>query len=196
MVRCLTPQRCGRFAVDGDYYTGLVGSEKFTRITPRELRQAIEKVDQGALDQLAETCAHKIVLIGGEYHTDSAGGSVDVDMHPTPLGDFRGLVLHANYVEAILSGRRCRWKITGIGRRALAEPGPGLDHHRQERCSPAGLDRVIVVLPFALSYLAFFNLGFLSDLTTVLVCLLADLWLHKKHVFQGANWPTINHRRN
>jgi CHASE2 domain-containing sensor protein len=140
------------------------------------------------LCELAETCAHKIVLIGGEYHTDSAGGRVDVDMHPTPLGDFRGLVLHANYIEGILAGRALP-----LGKSLVTVIEVFLSLILAWILIAETLSRyrrsiwivLILVVPFALSYLALFNLGFYLDLSTVFAFLLVDLWLHRSHVIRG-----------
>jgi CHASE2 domain-containing sensor protein len=183
-VRGLTPQRCQQFAVNADYYTGLVGPQKFTRILAGDLRKAREKDDKQKLNEFADTCAHKIVLIGGEYHTDSFGGHVEADMHPTPLGDFRGLVLHANYIEGMLAGRALP-----LGKVAVVVIEISLSVIlawiiiAKSGYRRFGWITAIVLFPIALSYFAFFNLGFYWDLSFVLAGLFVDLWLHKKHIF-------------
>jgi CHASE2 domain-containing sensor protein len=54
---------------------------------------------------LARKIRHKIVLVGGDWHEDSSRVGRRVDQHPTPIGELPGVVLHANYVEAILDDR-------------------------------------------------------------------------------------------
>ena len=52
--------------------------------------------------------AHRIVLIGANWSSLGYGRGPGVDRHPSPVGDVPGVLLHANYVEAILDGRTYR----------------------------------------------------------------------------------------
>lgn len=52
--------------------------------------------------------AHRIVLIGANWSSLGYGRGPEVDGHPSPVGEIPGVVLHANYVEAILDGRTYR----------------------------------------------------------------------------------------
>jgi CHASE2 domain-containing sensor protein len=46
-------------------------------------------------------CNGSLVLIGGEWHSDQGYGPLE-DLHLSPVGEIPGLVLHANYMEALL----------------------------------------------------------------------------------------------
>ena len=59
----------------------------------------IMKTDVGALrDQLAD----KLVFVGAKWHGDAYGAGPLVDQHNSPGGMEPGVMLHANYVEAML----------------------------------------------------------------------------------------------
>jgi CHASE2 domain-containing sensor protein len=45
----------------------------------------------------------KIVIVGGNWHRESWGRGDRIDKHLTPRGEMPGAVIHANYIEAILS---------------------------------------------------------------------------------------------
>jgi CHASE2 domain-containing sensor protein len=56
--------------------------------------------------------AHKIVIIGGNWHDSATGKRVDV--HDTPFGrDWSGAILIANYVEAILAPNATKRPMSG-----------------------------------------------------------------------------------
>jgi CHASE2 domain-containing sensor protein len=52
--------------------------------------------------------AHKTVIVGGSWSQLQYGRGATVDMHPTPLGDLVGAVIHANFAEAMLGTHRYR----------------------------------------------------------------------------------------
>jgi CHASE2 domain-containing sensor protein len=45
---------------------------------------------------------NRIVLIGAGWHTLAHGQGPWADNHPTPAGDLPGVLVHANYIEAVL----------------------------------------------------------------------------------------------
>lgn len=47
----------------------------------------------------------KAVLIGGAWHEHAFGRGNQVDSHLTPVGDIGGVLLHANYVDALVNHR-------------------------------------------------------------------------------------------
>lgn len=48
---------------------------------------------------------HQIVLIGADWHSLAYNRGRKVDRHDTPAGEMAGVLLHANYIEALLDGR-------------------------------------------------------------------------------------------
>jgi CHASE2 domain-containing sensor protein len=52
--------------------------------------------------------ANRVVLVGGSWRTASLGRGELVDAHETPVGVLPGVLVHANYVEALLTGRTVR----------------------------------------------------------------------------------------
>jgi len=51
---------------------------------------------------------NKIVLVGGSWSEFAFGRGTPVDLWSTPVGQIPGVLLHANYVEALLDGRTYR----------------------------------------------------------------------------------------
>jgi CHASE2 domain-containing sensor protein len=49
--------------------------------------------------------AHKIVILGGAWHSQGYGRGSRIDTYFTPVGWIGGAFIHANYVEALLDGR-------------------------------------------------------------------------------------------
>jgi CHASE2 domain-containing sensor protein len=49
----------------------------------------------------------RILMVGGTWRADLGHGD-DVDSHRSPVGDIRGMYLHANYIEALLDDRYAR----------------------------------------------------------------------------------------
>jgi CHASE2 domain-containing sensor protein len=49
--------------------------------------------------------AHKIVIVGGGWHSRAIGRGPLIDSFPTPAGKLAGAMVHANYIEALLDGR-------------------------------------------------------------------------------------------
>jgi CHASE2 domain-containing sensor protein len=55
--------------------------------------------DTSALSALAS----KIVIIGGDWHRDAWNRGDPIDEHVTPQGPMPGALIHANYIEAVIS---------------------------------------------------------------------------------------------
>jgi hypothetical protein len=55
--------------------------------------------DASALSALAS----KIVIIGGDWHRDAWNRGEPIDEHVTPQGLMPGALIHANYIEAVIS---------------------------------------------------------------------------------------------
>ncbi|MEA2600741.1 MAG: hypothetical protein QOF89_1733 [Acidobacteriota bacterium] len=49
--------------------------------------------------------AHKIVLVGGAWHSRAYNRGPQVDVYRTPVGLIPGVFIHANYVESLLNAR-------------------------------------------------------------------------------------------
>jgi CHASE2 domain-containing sensor protein len=49
--------------------------------------------------------AHRLAIIGAHWHADAINRWAFIDLHGSPNGNMPGVVLHANYVEAILDSR-------------------------------------------------------------------------------------------
>jgi len=54
------------------------------------------------LADLTNKLAHKIVIIGGAWHSHSFNRGPTIDSYITPVGTIGGPYIHANYVEALL----------------------------------------------------------------------------------------------
>jgi CHASE2 domain-containing sensor protein len=81
-----------------------------TEVSAHDLTQAAEPAPK----ELADKLKHKIVLIGGNWHESPDRSGSTVDRHLTPVGEIPGVVLHANYIEAILDDRA--FEVLEIGR--------------------------------------------------------------------------------
>ncbi|HKR61472.1 MAG TPA: CHASE2 domain-containing protein [Pyrinomonadaceae bacterium] len=62
----------------------------------------LSRTETDALKRLIE---HKIVLVGGAWHEKAYREGPQVDTHLTPVGEISGVLVQANYIEALLS----RW---------------------------------------------------------------------------------------
>ncbi len=77
---------------------------------PEEFRKVnTSNVLKAGDQELKDLLQGRIVIVGGAWHTSSYKGpqqdySGSIDLHFTPAGDIPGAFVHANYVEALLSG--------------------------------------------------------------------------------------------
>ena len=79
---------------DGLPYGTFIASEGFTDLSAGKV--LMQETDLAKL-------AGNVVLIGGTWHQQGYQEGRQVDLHPTPVGEIGGVVVHANYVEALLS---------------------------------------------------------------------------------------------
>jgi len=77
--------------------SAFVSLEAFPHISAKDVLNGERK----ALDELG----HNLVIIGGRWHADGPARGELIDLHDSPLGLMSGVLLHANYVEAILNAR-------------------------------------------------------------------------------------------
>ncbi len=79
----------------GELFGGFLPESAFTKheISAQQLLSA----DPSAMWK----CDGNLLLIGGEWHSDQGYGPLE-DLHLSPVGEIPGLVLHANYMEALL----------------------------------------------------------------------------------------------
>lgn len=77
-------------------YGTFLSSRGFTPLSAN----AVFKMANGDLEK---QIGGKVVLIGGTWHQMAYGQGRQVDLHETPVGTIGGVVVHANYVEALLT---------------------------------------------------------------------------------------------
>ena len=83
---------------------------------PKEFRKEYtSKILNADERELLELLKGRVVIVGGAWHTGSYKGPIrdedysgSVDLHFTPAGEIPGAFVHANYVEALLSGSALR----------------------------------------------------------------------------------------
>ena len=84
-------------------YGGYMTSEAFTKVTANQVLSR----DPGALRKLA----FKVVIVGGNWHDRGYNRGSWIDAYETPVGSIPGILIHANYFEALLDSRIYRpWK--------------------------------------------------------------------------------------
>jgi CHASE2 domain-containing sensor protein len=93
--------------LDHDVFAGFVNADDIPRITASELLRANKEVrDKKRQKQINRVLRSKVVLIGEAWHRSGNGrGRQLVDSHRTPVGEMPGVLVHANYIEALLDAR-------------------------------------------------------------------------------------------
>lgn len=88
---------------DADSFAGFMKSDEIPQVSASEILKTDDaNPDTANMDKLQ----HKVVLIGGGWHTDgNHRGTATVDSHFTPVGSMPGVFVHANYVESLLDER-------------------------------------------------------------------------------------------
>ncbi len=81
-------------------YGSFMGPEHFLHFSSSKILTG----DPNVLNQLA----HKIVIVGGDWHSRAYQRGGKIDEYFTPVGWIPGAYIHANYVEALLDGRTAR----------------------------------------------------------------------------------------
>lgn len=191
-VRGFAPQRSESLLANVDYFVGLVDADNFTTIGAGQILNAVGHDDAQLLAELARKCAHKIVIIGAEYHKDMRGGGEYEDNHPTPLQDFRGAFLHGNYIEGILAGRALplrKFVVMLVEILLSLTLAWVLKAHCLKGWRRIVWVSAIVMAPFVLSYFALFNFGLYLDLSMV-VLLLLHLYFHRGHLTEAHTSPS------
>ena len=72
---------------------------------PRDGRQFVfsgEQLNQMTPEELRKQLADKLVFVGANWHVSAYGAGPMVDTHDSPGGEEPGVMLQANYVEAML----------------------------------------------------------------------------------------------
>ena len=83
-------------------YGSFYSPDEFRRVNANTILQAGD-------EELKKLLQGRIVIVGGAWHTGFFKGTTQdyngsIDLHFTPAGDIPGAFVHANYVEALLSG--------------------------------------------------------------------------------------------
>lgn len=172
-TRVLAPHLAEKFG-SGDHltfpYSSFINENKFTVFSATEILS--DSIPSGPLNPLNA----KIVIIGGSWHDRGHGLGQLVDTHRTPVGVMPGTLLHANYIESILSQRSTQplpnWVVISI------EVSLALALAILLLLARSALVKIIIVLFACLAFLAmnyfvFQNLGFYSDflIPTVLIAI-------------------------
>jgi CHASE2 domain-containing sensor protein len=78
-------------------YADFIDLKSFTTVSAHDLMlgtaSSIEKIP------------HRLVIIGAHWHSRAVNRGDFIDLHGSPNGEMSGVVLHANYVEAMLDSR-------------------------------------------------------------------------------------------
>ncbi|HST19551.1 MAG TPA: CHASE2 domain-containing protein, partial [Blastocatellia bacterium] len=78
-------------------YGSYIRPEAFTVVSSSEVLSRAPKV--------FEKLAHKIVILGGNWHSQGYKRGTQIDAYDTPIESVPGAYIHANYVEALLDSR-------------------------------------------------------------------------------------------
>lgn len=123
----------------------------------------IDALASASPEALAE-CRGRIVLIGGNWHSDLGNGDL-VDRHNTPVGPMVGMFAHANYIEALLDERYTRevplW--VGLGFDLIAGAALYLLFHRAKGWLAQLVVLIVPATFLVVSYIIFTNLNYYLD---------------------------------
>jgi CHASE2 domain-containing sensor protein len=96
-----------RIKGDADYYSGFLEADAFPKITADEL-----------LKGTPNGIANRVLLVSGIWHQDGYQRGATVRAWDSPVGTIAGVLIHANYFEAIFDKRFYRllegWPVKGI----------------------------------------------------------------------------------
>jgi CHASE2 domain-containing sensor protein len=88
-------------------YGSYLPEKSFTKLSATDVLNAT--------DDTKNKLRHNIVIIGGAWSNRAYGRGGRVDAHFTPVGQLSGVLLHANFVEALLDRRTSRsWGETAL----------------------------------------------------------------------------------
>jgi CHASE2 domain-containing sensor protein len=159
-------------------YGGFIGPERFS--SAGLVFHAEEVIRE---EEHTKKLAHKAVIIGGAWSRFAYGRGEKVDTHSTPAGKMGGVYIHANYVEAILSGQtyqRLWGEKTNTAVEVLLAVGLILLHAlgaSQEKV--AMLVLVEGGLLFALGFFLLHNVGIFFDFFILAVMAILHVIVHR-----------------
>jgi CHASE2 domain-containing sensor protein len=117
--------------------------------------------------QIKERLAHKVVILGGAWHSQGYERGPLIDSYESPVGSIPGVYIHANYVEALL-GSKIFWDWKGwslIGTEAILSLFVAIPFTL--KIKPRWKKLLIIVLPYliiiAISYFSLMNVGLFFD---------------------------------
>lgn len=117
--------------------------------------------------QIKEKLAHKVVILGGTWHSQGYERGPLVDSYDTPVGKIPGAYIHANYVEALL-GSKVFWDWKGWSLTATeAVLSILVAIPFVLKIKPRWKKVLVIVLPYliiiAVSYFSLMNVGLFFD---------------------------------
>jgi CHASE2 domain-containing sensor protein len=133
-------------------------------------------------EPLRKRVRHKAVLVGGAWHRLGYARGPLIDSYDSPAGFIPGVLIHANYVEAVLDRRvvlpLSDWVVVpaeGLLAFSLAYALALPSRPWLKACAVTGL----LVLPIACSYVAVQNFGVYFDVLIVNILLLGHFFVEK-----------------
>jgi CHASE2 domain-containing sensor protein len=81
---------------EAKFYAGFIPPERFPRLSANELLNH---------DPKARILANKVVMISGDWHSLAQNQGPVVNSYETPVGVLPGVMIHANYFEALSDSR-------------------------------------------------------------------------------------------
>lgn len=78
------------------FYAGFIRPDQFSRLTADELLNH---------DQKTKILANRVVMISGDWHSLGPNRGPVVNSYETPVGVLPGVIIHANYFEALWDAR-------------------------------------------------------------------------------------------
>jgi CHASE2 domain-containing sensor protein len=168
------PRIADSIAEDHFVYGSFIPESQFQTIP-------IDALASAAPDALAD-CRGRIVLIGGNWHSDLGNGDL-VDRHNTPVGPMVGMFAHANYIEALLDERYTRevplW--VGLGFDLIAGAALYMLFHRAKGWLAQLVVLVVPATLLAVSYIIFTNLNYYLDFILPLAACFVHLCVEYFH---------------
>jgi CHASE2 domain-containing sensor protein len=114
-----------------------------------------------------EQLAHKVVILGGRWHSQGFERGPLIDSYESPVGSVPGVYIHANYVEALLGSRIFwdwkGWPLTGtevVLSLLVAIPFTLKIRPRWKKIVTIALPYLIII---AISYFSLMNVGLFFD---------------------------------
>lgn len=160
-------------------YGNFIEPSMFPRFTATQVLEGGEKV--------RKELAHKIVIVGGEWHRYAYNRGDVIDTYSTPVGQIAGAFIHANYVEAILDSRVSQPLGENIGKGVEITISLLIALLFFVNIRPLWKILFVIFIPFVLilfSYFLWQNLGMFFDFFIPLVLLgghvLVERWIRQR----------------